>query len=457
MGIFSFLQSKKSPRKEEPEWVEKNALARSITSVTTGGLAPRRGDKQLLQAYRDVPAIFSVVKKVSDNAASTPFILYRRKGADGRTLAPGTLKSYTGERLRKEIFQELRDRDDLEKVEEHPMLDLLHSPNNLMSGRTLLWLTYAWIDVVGEAFWILERSKLGIPVRAYPVPTHWVLKFPKGEDHFIVNIGERSVQVERQDMVWFRHPDLENPYSRGTGAGQATSDDVDIDEHAVQHVNAFFHNQAVPPLIVSVDQADEATLKQAKVNWEKENRGFRQAYRTAWISGSVSVERLDTSFADLGLVELRKYSRDNILQTWGISPEMLGILDDSNRATVSEARFLFAENVIVPRIDLVRSTLDQDLVPQYDDRIILGYDNPIPDDNEFRLKVMKTQPGAFTVNEWRRLAAYPDHDQGSMFMVPTDIAVVTEDLSEVTFEEESFEEEDDFEEEERGAVLRCLS
>lgn len=446
--IKSFFSKSPAPVRDEPAWTGKNLDLTgqfSKSSLLTGELAPKRGDRELLIAYRDVPAVFSVVKKVSDNASSTPFKIYKQVDEAKKVVNPFYLKSLNGSYRRKELRLRLQAEDGLEEIQDHPFHQLMARPNAEMSGRTMRWLTFAWIDVVGEAFWIKERDARGKRVVAlWPVPTHWVTRRPGNLDEFYhVLIGTTSIRVAKEDMIWFRHPDLESPYSRGSSAGQAVADDVDIDEYAVQHINSFFHNRAMPDMIISVEEADDTTLANARDKWELENRGFRRAYRTAWISGQVSVERLDTSFGDLGLIDMRRYTRDTILQTFGISPEMLGILDDSNRATVSEARFLFAENVLVPRLDLVCEELERSLIPEWDERIILSFDSPIPDDNEFKLNVMNKNPSAFKQNEWRKLASLPETEDGDRYMIPTDVADVVETYDDFVGPYEPVEEVDD--------------
>lgn len=411
---------------EDPAWTHKAHIGQAAqqSQLFSGGAAPRRGTLELLRAYRNVPMLFSVVSKIADNAASTPLRMFisTKKDSGGKRLKDVSLMRKKRSHFRKELHMRLST-DQLEEIDDHRFLSMLDIPNDAMDGRTLMFLTHAWLDVVGEAFWIVERDLLGLPVKFWPVPSHWVTQFPtESNPEYLVAMGTSMLHVAESDMLWFHHPDLESPYSRGTAGGQAVADDVDVDEYTVRHINSFFHNRALPDMIVSVAEADDGQLKIARQQWERENLGFSRAYKTAWISGEVSVQRLDTAFNDLGLVELRRYTRDVIYQTFGISPEMLGVLDDSNRATISEARYLFSENVLVPRLDLVVAELQRKIIPDFDDRMILSYDDPVPDDNEFRLRVMKEFPHAVTLNEIRALGSLPereDMDKVAVFDEPT--------------------------------------
>jgi hypothetical protein len=66
---------------------------------------------------------------------------------------------------------------------------------------------------------------------------------------------------------------------------------------------------------------------------------------------------------------------------------------------------------IVPRIERERCFLQERLVPEYDERLIIDYVSPVPEDKEFQLKVMAAQPTSFEKNEFRELAGFAPHEE----------------------------------------------
>jgi hypothetical protein len=108
--------------------------------------------------------------------------------------------------------------------------------------------------------------------------------------------------------------------------------------------------------------------------------------------------------------ELRSQEADIIMQVWGIPPELFGRLANSNRATITLALQIFGKSVLVPRLERLRHWLQANLVPEYDSPLILEYDSPVPEDREFSLSVMKAQPAAFQLNEYRELANLQEDD-----------------------------------------------
>ena len=53
----------------------------------------------------------------------------------------------------------------------------------------------------------------------------------------------------------------------------------------------------------------------------------------------------------------------------------------------------------------------------YDDRLILAYASPIQEDREYQLDVMKENPAAFMVNDWKRQAGVEPTDDGDVYIM----------------------------------------
>jgi phage putative head morphogenesis protein, SPP1 gp7 family len=227
-------------------------------------------------------------------------------------------------------------------------------------------------------------------------------------------------EIPESEMVWLRDPDLENPYGRGAGIAEALGDELETDEYAAKHTKTWFYNRAVPELLIGVEQGSEEELKRAKQRWEDEHRGFFRAYRSHWYRGKLDVTQLGQSFQNMQLVELRRFERDTIINVFGVPPEILGIVENSNRATIDASDYLFSRWVLVPRLEFLRAEMQERLVPMFDERLILDYESPVPEDREYNLNVARAAPYAVTVDEFRTmmgLEELPD-GKGKVFMVP---------------------------------------
>lgn len=353
----------------------------TLQKLTPYGQPPPRGTRERLQAYRRQPWWRAIAGKVARATSATKWHVYRR-GMD-RT-KPGA--ELTG----------------------HPLDLILRRPNPVMSGSELIEITQLHLDTDGNAFWVLERNAFGQPVEIYPIPPSWVMRtassyFP----WFQFSHLNFQSQVPEQDVIWIREPDPENPYGRGTGFAEALSDDLDADEFAAKQVKTYFFNSSLPSAIVTIKGAGKDEVPRIQESFAAKFQNFWKANRTHFTNGDVTVNRLDTSFKDMDLVNLRKAERDTVRQVLGVPPEILGILDSSNRSTIDSADFLMAKHVVAPRLFRLRDGINHWLVPQFGDPTIeADFDNPIPDDRDFALKAMQQAPSAFTKDEIRKLSGF---------------------------------------------------
>lgn len=368
-----------------------------LASILSGGAAPRRGSLQLLQAYRTSPWVHAVVHKIATEVASVDLDLYRetkqrQEQAKGRKrrAAPGAM----GEAV---------------EVETHDALDLLRKPNPVMTGGVLRYLVCAYLDMKGEAVVVVERNPAGAPVELWVVPPHWLAETPSRPSPFFrFSFGGWQRTMPAEDVIWFRHPDLEQPYGRGVGFGETLADELDIDEFATKHLKNWFFNRALPDVFLYVEGVkSEAEALRYEEKLRAKHGGVAKAGQVHVTNGKIDVKQMGHTIREMLLPELRDQSRDTALQVFSMPPEVMGIIENSNRATIEAAFYLFARGVLVPRLAFICEGLSTWARAEWgDDALRFGFDNPVPDDRAQALSVMTAQPGLFTKNEWRELAGH---------------------------------------------------
>ena len=87
--------------------------------------------------------------------------------------------------------------------------------------------------------------------------------------------------------------------------------------------------------------------------------------------------------------QLRDQMRDILLHVPGVPPEIFGILESSNRSTIDAAKYLFDSLLIVPRLEFLRTIMQERLIPEFDEKLILDYVSPVEKDREFALEAGK--------------------------------------------------------------------
>lgn len=392
-----------------------------LAGILPGGVGqpPKRGTKELLNAYNEMPWLRAVVNKVSRGVASTPWQLYVvRRGGKAVKAAKIQRADYD---VRRKLLAVCRKQAELVEIEEHPLLDLLDNANSFLTGLTARQLTQVHLDLVGEAFWLKERNGAGKPVAFWPLPPDWVISTPTPTHRFF-RVSFRAWQGEIPDteILWIADPDPTNPYGRGSGMARALADELETDEYAAKHTKSWFYNRARPDLVISGEGIRPEDTARLEEDWLRKNQGFWKAFKPYFLSKKVDIQTLSQTFENMQLVDLRKYERDTIIQVYGVPPEILGIIENSNRSTIDASDYLFARWVVQPRLEFLRAVLQERLVPEFDDRLILDYESPVAEDKEYNLKVAQAAPWSMTVDEWREMQGrkpLPD-GQGQVYMLP---------------------------------------
>ena len=384
------------------------------------GSPPPRGIAELIKSYADMPWVNAVVGKIASSIACVEWKVFVVRSETGDVKWRRDLQRADYE-TRQRTFKLLKKERQLEEVVDHPLPQVMEASNSFVLGLTTKRLTQIYVELVGEAYWIKERNEFGMPIGLWPLPPHWVLATPTpAKPFFDVKFMGWQGPIPVSEIVWFIHPDPSNPYGRGVGVAKSLADELETDEYAAKHMKAFFYNRARPDIIVSGKGLRETETKRLEQDWLNKLQGFWRTFKPYFISGEVKVDVIAQNFEHLQLMELRKHVRDTVMQTEGMPPEIFGVIEDSNRATIDSADYLAARWVLVPRLEFLRATMQERLVPDFDERLILDYVSPVQEDKEFNLKVATAAPWSTMVDEWRALREEEPlpNDQGKVFMVP---------------------------------------
>ena len=420
-------------------------LLRGIFPAAVGA-PPTRGTQAHLQGYSSMPWVRAVAGRVGYSVSATTWRLYANKAPikNGQkrlcqacdlsergccvqhAAKQRTDIQFAGAETRKQLIGQIKDTGELTEITSHPMLDLLNNGNILHSGMELRKIAQIHRDLVGETFWLKERGALKKPTAMWPIPPQWIISTPTpSSQEFRVSFRGWQGYIPATEILWFKDSDPAMPYWRGSGTAQALSDELETDEYAAKHLKQFFYNHARPDVIISpkgdLNSFGAGEMDRLDESWNQQHGGFWRAFKPMFSSRPLEVTSFPQNFQHLQLSDLRKSVRDICLQVWGVPPEILGILEHSNRATIDAADYLFSKWVIVPRLEAWRLDYQRQLVPEFDERLIVDYDSPVQEDTAFRGTIMSQAPWAFEADEIREVAGLAplDDEQGKFHMEPS--------------------------------------
>lgn len=290
------------------------------------------------------------------------------------------------------LYQQTPDRStttDRVEVFNHAALDLLRKPNKYMSRYQLFESVQQHIDLSGEGYIVLAKSKLlGIPLEMWPVMPNRIEPVPSSTKFLAgwLYTGPNGEQIplENDEVIQIKMPHPRDPY-RGLGPVQSMLTELDSYKYSVEWNRNFFLNSARPDGIIKVPKnLDDDEWNQLVKRWNEQHKGVQRAHRVAVLEEAEWVPNQMT-LADMQFVELQTQSRDRLLEAFGLSGSMIGVVEDVNRANAESAKAMFAEYLTVPRADRWKDQLFARLLPMYGDTasgLEFDYDSPVPKDIE---------------------------------------------------------------------------
>lgn len=294
------------------------------------------------------------------------------------------------------------------EIPEHPFLDFMAQPNPLyeMTSSAIWRLHEIYLMLTGEGFFLIERDEQDRPVELWNVPPHWVKMTPYlgSPTYQIISPGGISMEVPVDDMFLMKQLNPLDPFMRGLGIAESIADEVEIDEYAAKFQKRFFYNDATPPIVFAMPTATDEQREAFMARWNKRHKGVENSHRAAALSGEITIHELGKGEGkNLGFIESREAMRDAVLEHFGVPREIMGITENSNRATADSAQYIYAKNVLMPRLRNREEAINKQLLPLFGDNLVWRFDPVIPYDKEFDKAVALEgwDKGLLTKNEAR--------------------------------------------------------
>ena len=391
----------------------------------TWSQAPSMASTELLALYHTNPRLDGA-RVIASKCASTELYLYDR-----------------GDYRKNKATAEI--------IENHEIYSLLENPCPTFREITswnVRYFVFACYALVGEAYLLKIRAPNGKVISLSPISPSWVVTTPTATSRYweIYPYGStagNTIVVPPEDVIWFKDISLLDPYGRGHGTAETIGDEIQSDEYASKYAKNLFFNDATPSAINYAPQGNKETADQIKQSWLQKMAGFRHAKEPMVLTGEGSkFEKISQTPTELDFVESRKFLRDSANQQFHIPPEIMGILENSNRSTIDSAFYLLNKNVLSDYLRMFERVMNSQLLWEDFDRerkLILHHENTIEEDIDQKLRIANAgvQAGVLTVNDWRRAMGYEIDERGG------DVYLRSMVQAEVPFNSEQVELPDD--------------
>jgi HK97 family phage portal protein len=348
-----------------------------------------------------------------------------------------------------------------------PIYELLDNPmpdHPEIDGWMFRYLSDAYLSIMGECFWVIERGSMGIPSALYIVPPTWVISTPSTQAEYyrvlpLGNISVAQINIAPEDMVWAKSPDFVNPYWRGRGRTEAIGDEVESDEYAAKFSKRFFYNDATPSILISAPGITEPDAKRFKESWQQNLGGMFNFKKPAIVPSEIKVEKLSDSPREMDFNESRRFLADQCRYHFSIPPEIMGNVENSNRSTIDSAFYLYSKNVVTRHLCRWEKIINRQLCPKFPGNQVIKFKSIVPEDEAFKLQRANEglSRGALKINEWRKECGYDEAPDGDGWLRPLGLQFIPAGkASERVLEIAAPEPEEDEEPEESGEMAKAM-
>lgn len=319
------------------------------------------------------------------------------------------------------LFEIGKDGSRQEVTTEHEIKTVLSDPNPYQTGHELIKTTQIFIDLVGEAYWVIDGGQIWCypPHKMQVVPDTKGGKFISG---YVFNADSKKIPLKAEDVIPFISPNPLNPL-RGISPAQSIGIELDTQSFALQHNRNWFYRGAAPGMVIMYpENIPEGEYDRLKASWDAEHRGYGRAHTTAILTGGGKAEVMSMNNREMDFVKLMAQNRDAILGAYGMPYSVLGGAEHINRATATAAQVDCATRVTRPRLVFLREKLNKFLVPRFSGgkNMELDFDNPVPADDEANINKVASgvQHGWMTINEAREALDMDDIPNGDVLLWP---------------------------------------
>ena len=313
--------------------------------------------------------------------------------------------------------------------ENNELLNILYKPNPYMTKNELFEATQAFKDLDGNAYWYLARDKDGEGdiKEIYPMrPDKMAIVVDKENALEITGYvytasNGQKIPFTIKEILHFKNfnPTGGHPMPhKGMSIVEGASWAIDTDNEIRKWNFNFFKNNAKPDGILYSEGGaiDQSQYNRLKEQWKQEHQGSENTGKVAILSGGLKWQEISRNQKDMDFSGQRNFNMEEILALFRVPKFILGMTTDISRANADASIYVYMLRTIKPQMQRLVDTINEFLVPEFNDGSIVDFKSPVPEDraqivNEYTVGMNKW----LSRNEIRAREGLPPTDNGDVF------------------------------------------
>jgi HK97 family phage portal protein len=367
-----------------------------------------------------------------------------------------------------------------EPLENHPLRQLIAQPNEVTDEVAFFALSLVHLDLAGNCYWLIVRSRAGLPVELWPVRPDLMRILPEPSDRlgwqYGFNLDPTSanprtadiIPVPRRDIVHIKYPNPLDPYF-GQAPMRAATRATSVDNAQTDYVDDLLRNDAVPRVVITTQQElDDGIIDRLTTRWMRK-LGGRNRGRPAFLQQGMEAKVLGLNLDDLQFGDLTGMSESRITMSFGVQPILVGAkvgLDRSTFANFREAKSAYWEDTAMALQRMFGAGVRAQLLPFYSgvgrQRVQTRWDNSDvlalqeAESAKWERVTNAVARGFITINDGRREVGLDPVPNGDVFLIGAGVVPTPArgELGSGATQEEPAEDEDEDQETGEAAALR---
>ena len=386
--------------------------------------------------------VYRCVTLNSHAVARLSLKLYSQKETSSKSTArvnqiPVTTKTYDSYLRNTSLKYYIKKKDvDIEEIEDHPFLDLMKVVNDQRNEFDLKNETQLFLELTGNSYWYLVPSNMRgengryLPSAIWVLPANRIKIIPSKKtfiDHFELRQSGfgKPTSYKPEEIVHFRFPNP-NDILYGMGPLQGAANAVDVNQYIKDYEIGLFKNQARPDFVIKMEKGtkmNEPQQKRFTEMWQDAyGGGPKSAGKFGVLEGGMDLKEFGWSPKDLSFLIGRGMTMNEIATIFGV-PMTKITTEHVNRANMETGEVMYQTDTISPRLRLQEQKITEKVLPIYDEKLFVVFENNIPLDKEFRVKERESNlKNAYSnINEERKLDGREPVAWGNVPLVPLNV------------------------------------
>jgi len=301
-----------------------------------GGRETQSGMVVSPQIALKASAVYAVVKVLAETMATMPLQMYRDMGAAGREPAPN-----------------------------HPLDELIRYQPNQSQTAVEFW-EFMMLNAVleGTGYAEIVPGRRGAVDQLLPIRTSRVKaeRLSDGTLRFKISEPNGTTRVLLQEEM-FRFPGLSGDGITGLRVVDLAAEDIGLGMAADAYASRVFSNKLnIGGFLIHPATLTSDAQKNLINSLMRTAAGIENAHRPIVLQEGMKFERGSDTAKDAQLLEARKWQVTLVAQRFRVPLHMLGIDDQTNRATVEAQAIDFVKYTLRPWARRIEQAIRRDLI-----------------------------------------------------------------------------------------------